>query len=82
MEQAEDQRRHLGIGLKAEPALISTDVIECLVDNGETDDGIDEVAIDADIKVHPQQHGRRVTDGEEADVDGDMLHSIEEKDHP
>ncbi len=53
-----------------------------LVDDGQPDDSIDQVAVDADVEVHPEQHRRGVPQGEEADVDGDVLHPVEEEDHP
>ena len=82
MKEAEDQRRRFGIGLEAKPTLVSAEVIQRLVDDGEADDGIDHVAVDANVEVHPEQHRRGVPKGEEADVDSNVLHPIEEEDHP
>lgn len=53
MKQTKHQRSDFSVGLKAEPALIRTDVIERLVDNGESDDRVDQIAIDANIEVDP-----------------------------
>ncbi len=81
MEEPEDQHGALGIGLEAKPALIGTQVIQRLVHNRQTDDGIDDVAVDADIEVHPQQHGCGMPQREQAHIDGDVLHTVEKEDH-
>ena len=81
MKQAEDQRRDLGVRLEAEPALVGAHVVERLVDDRQADDGVDDVAVDADIEIDAGQHRRRMSDGEQADIGGDVLRPVEEEDH-
>ena len=47
VKKAEDQRRRFGIGLKAEPPPEGAQVVEGFVDDGEPDDGIDQVGVNA-----------------------------------
>ena len=54
VEEAEDQRGGLGVGLETEPALIRAHVIQCLVHHRQPDDGVNDVAVYADVEVHAQ----------------------------
>lgn len=47
MEETEDQRRGLGVGLEPKPVLVGAKVVERLEDDRKTDDGVDDVGIDA-----------------------------------
>ena len=67
--------------MEAEPSLKCTDVIERFVNHRQPDDGVNEVAIDADIEVHTEQHRRRVPDGEQGHVQGDVFHPVQEENH-
>src|SRR3546814_4694977 len=80
MAEAEYERRNLGVRLEAEPALIGAEIVECLVDDREADDRIDDIAVDPEVEEDPEQHRRRMADREEADVQRDMLHPVEEED--
>jgi hypothetical protein len=79
VEQAEDQRRGLGVGLDPEPFLVGPEVVERLVDHRQADDRVDDVGVDAPAIPDAQQHRHRMADGEDADVDGDVLHLVEEE---
>lgn len=82
MEETEDQCGGLGVGLKAEPALIRTQIIQRLVDDGQSYNRVDNVAVDADVEVHAQEHGGGVAERKQADIDRDVLHPVEEKHDP
>ncbi|KAG0757898.1 hypothetical protein G6F24_010176 [Rhizopus arrhizus] len=82
MQQAENQRGRLGIRLVTEPALKRAQVIQCLVHHRETDDGVDHIGANADVRQYAEQQGHRVTHGEQRDVKPYILESVEEKDHP
>jgi hypothetical protein len=56
-------------------------IIERLIDDREADDGVDDIAVDAKVEEHAQQHRRGMTHGEEADVNRDVLQPIKEEDH-
>ena len=79
MEEPENQRGGLGVGLEAKPTLIGTDVVQCLVDDGQTDNRINDVTIDAHVEVNPQQHRGGMPQGKQAHVDRDVLHLVEEE---
>ena len=52
MEEAKHQNRNLGVGLKTEPALECTEVIQPFVNDRQADDRIDQISID----VNPAKH--------------------------
>ena len=81
VEQAENQRGGLGGGLNAEPALESSQVVQRLVDDGQADNGVDQIGVQPDIEEDAGQHGGGMADGEQADIDADMLEPVEEEDH-
>ena len=80
MKKAEDQRRRFGIGLKAEPPPEGAQVVEGFVDDGEPDDGIDQVGVNASFGEHAKEQGGRVADRKKCDVDGDVFEAVEEED--
>ena len=80
MAEAEDDGRRLGVGLEAEPALEGAQIVHRLVDDGEADDGVDQVAVDADVEVDAKQHRNRVAEREEAHIEPDVLEPVEEED--
>jgi len=46
MEESKDECRGFCVWLKTEPALIRAHVVECFVDDRESDDGVDDVGVD------------------------------------
>lgn len=80
VEQAKDQCGQLGIGLEPKPALEGTDVVQRLVNHGKSDDGVDDVAVDPDVEVDPQNHGGRMPQRKQAHVEADVLHPVQEED--
>ena len=81
VKQAKDQRGRFGVGLEAQPSLEGAEVVQRLVDHRETDDGVDQVAVDADVEVDPQDHRGRVPQGKQAHVQADVGEPVEEEDH-
>ena len=81
VEEAEDQRRCLGIWLEAEPFPVGAEVVERFVNHAEPDDRVDDVGIYAPSPPDAGQHRQRVPDSEDADIDGDVLHPVEEEDN-
>ena len=69
------------IRLDPKPALERAEVVERFVDHREADDGVDEVGRDVHAVEHPEDHRRGVPDGEERDVERDVLRAVEEEDH-
>ena len=55
-------------------------VLEGLVDNRETDDGVDEKRIRADASEHAEEQCDAVADGEQADVLDDVPEPVEKED--
>ena len=80
MEQAEHQGSNLGVGLKPKPSLESADVVQSLVDDRQTDDRVDQIAVNADIEVHAQNHGGGVPQRKQTHIDADVLDPVKEKD--
>lgn len=68
MEETKDKRSHLRIRLKAKPALECAKVIKGFVDHGQSDNGINEIGADADIKERTNKQRRGVPDSKQADV--------------
>ena len=56
VEQPEDQRSRLGIGLEAKPALEGADIVQRLVNHRKPDDGVDEIGADSPVEIDAQQH--------------------------
>lgn len=82
VKQPKDKRRDLGIRLNAKPALERPDIVEGLIDHGQTDDRIDQIAVDIRPEVNPKQHRRRMPDGKQTHVNTDVLQLIKKEDHP
>ncbi|CCA90338.1 hypothetical protein PP1Y_Mpl3996 (plasmid) [Novosphingobium sp. PP1Y] len=80
MKQAEDEYRGTGIGRPAEHRAKAVEVVDCLVGDGQPDDGIDDVGIGANVEDRTDQQRRAVPDREQRDVSPDVLHPVEEKD--
>ena len=80
-EQAKHQRCDLGVGLEPQPSLVRTEVVQRLVNHGQADDRVDEVAVDSDVEGHAQPHPRRVTNCEQRHVKGNLSHAVPEKNH-
>ncbi len=81
MEQTEDQNGNLRVGFETEEALKSAHVVECFVDHGEANDGVDEIRVRVNIAEHSGEQGDAVADREQADVQYDVLEFVEEEDH-
>lgn len=81
VEEAEHQRRRLSVRLNAEPALECAQVVQRLVNHRQADDRVDDIGVRAYPGQHPEQHRCRVSDREQRDVDGDVLHPVKEEDH-
>ena len=79
--KAEYQSGGFGVGLKAQPALKRSHVVERLVDHRQTYDGVDDVTVDADVEIDPQQHGCGMAKRKQADVNGDVLQLVQKEDH-
>ena len=82
MAQTKNECRDTGIGLKPQPALEGAHVVEGLVDHRQTNDGVNGVAADADVKVHPDEHRGGVPDGKQAHIQANVLEPVEVEDHP
>ena len=80
MEKAEDQGCRLSVRLYTEPALVGAEVVERLVNDGQTNNGVNQVGIDAPAEIDAREHRRRMPDREQADIDGDVFHLVEEED--
>jgi hypothetical protein len=61
--------------------LIGPEIIERLVDDRQTDDGIDEIRTDVPVQINPKQHRRRMFDSEQTYVKADIFEAIEKKDN-
>ena len=75
----------LCITSKADPFVVdfrSTQVVHGFVNHGKTDDGVDHVGTDADVRQHPEEQGDRVADGEQGDVEAHVFQAVEKEDHP
>ena len=57
--------------LVSEPDFEGTQIVERLVGDREADDRIDQVGADVPREMDAEQHHRRMTDREEADIDAD-----------
>lgn len=79
MEETENKGGNLGIRLKPEPTLKSTHIIERFINHGQSDDGVDNVAVDSNVKVYAEQHRGRMTNGKETYINTDMLQSVQEE---
>ena len=82
MEQPEDQRGSLCVGLHPEPALEGAEIVQRLVSDREANDRVDEVGADIDAYQHTQKQGDRVTDREHGHIEADVLEPVEKEDHP
>ena len=76
VEQAEDQRRRLGVGLEAEPSLECAEIVQGLVDHRQADNGVDQITVDAHIEIDTEQHRRGMAQRKQADVKADMLEPV------
>lgn len=81
VEEAKDERRKLRVGLKTKPTLESPKVIQRFIDHRQADNGVNEISADADVKERPNEQRRGVPDGEQADVQPDIAHSVEKENH-
>ena len=82
MEQPKNRCRYFGVWLEAEPALIGSKIVQSLVDDAETDDGINNVGVNAPIEKHTQQYGSEMAQGEQADIEGNLLRGRGKKTTP
>ena len=80
VEQAEDQHRELGVGLKTQKSFEPVHIVEGFVDHRETDDRIDQVRVRVDAPQNTRQQRDTVADGEQADVCHDVLEPVKKKD--
>src|SRR5690349_1436152 len=80
VKQAEDEHRDARVRLKAKEALEAIHVLERLVDDGEADDGVDEKRIGANAAEHSGEQRHAMADGEQTDVEEDVLESVEKED--
>ena len=81
VKQSEDQYRDACVRLNAEELLKAVHVVERLVDDGEPDDGVDNVRIRLDPSEDADQERDAVADRKKAHVLNDVLHAIQEEDH-
>ena len=56
-------------------------VLECLVDDRQPDDGVDEMGAGMNAAERAAEQRETVPDGEQADVEQDVLEAVEEEDH-
>ena len=80
MEQAEDEHGRARVGLEAEESLEAVHVLERLVDDGEADDGVDEIRVGAHASEHADEQREAVAHGEETHVGDDVLQPVQKED--
>jgi len=81
MDQAEHQNSGSRAGLKSE-GLETAHVLECLVDDRQTNDRINDVGIRADAAERAAKQRQAVADREEAHVQQNVFEAIQKEDHP
>ena len=80
MEEAKNHGCQLRIWLKSEPSLEGSHVVQCLVNDRQADDCIDDVAVDSYVEVHTEQHRRGVPESKQADIDANVLEAVQVED--
>src|SRR6185436_19767444 len=80
MHETEDQDRESGIGFDTEDRLEAAEILECLVDDGYSDDGVDEIRIDVKAAEHAEEQRRAVADAEQRHIERDMAQLVEKED--
>src|SRR5690606_5550655 len=81
VEEAEEQHGGLRVGLESD-ATEAAEVLEGLVNDGQSDDRVDDIGIDVQATQHSQQQGRAVPDREERHIECDVFEAIKEEDDP
>src|SRR5712671_6671397 len=80
MEQTENQDSKFRIRLKSEDPLKAIHVVKGFVDDRKADDGIDDKGVRVNASQNTREQGDAVSDGEQANVDNDVLHPVEKED--
>jgi hypothetical protein len=80
MHEPERQHRDLRVGLPAEQRLERAEIVQRLVDDGETDHRVHEIRIHVDMGEHARQQRHAVTDAEQRDVQRHVAEAIEKED--